>query len=400
MKRVRLIALVVFAIAVAALITLTLRTHRNPRLERLIGWRSDLRNHREVAIEREVVEAELHTYAAELVPALRQELNGGSLWRTKPFRWLETSSPDFIAHYIAQKHFDSDRRRELAALCLARLGPKARASIPDLKRVAALGSDHLGLTAELALAMIAKQDPLVQSSAVTAITSTSQPRRFLFMSHADEIWPDPIDLCVNGLKDQDESVRANAAQTLARVGISASNSTALLLSMLSDPSHIVRPKAAFALGMVASEYAETAVASMLDQRRTNFSWTGDSAYVLYQNLGPKAKAAIPDLEADLADTKMAVFHGDAAAALWRITGKTSPGIVDGLNTGLRIGVQRTQIRCLRIVKEIRPAAAATIPQLRQMTNHPLILIRQLATETLRSVESYGGLSVTNQANPP
>jgi hypothetical protein len=170
--------------------------------------------------------------------------------------------------------------------------------------------------------------------------------------------------------------------------------------MLADPSLIVRPKAAFALGLVAPDYAESAVASMVDQRKTNLSWTGDDAFVLYQTVGPKAREAVPALEAELTDPKMAMTHGDAATALWRITGKMSPPIAEGLNTTLRIGVQRMQIRCLRIVKEIGPPAAATIPELQRMTNHPLILIRRLAGEALASVEHTGNSSQTNHLDGP
>ena len=399
MRRSRSIALLVFAIGIAALIiTLTLRTHSDPRVERLIGWHTHYDRHQS-AIEREVVEAELASYGPELIPALRQELDGGSLWRTKFAQFIEAKSPAFIAESIGQKHFDSERRRELAARCLGRIGPRASTAIPDLKRLVGSGG-QLGLTAEVALAMIARQDPMVQSNAIAALASTSQPRRSFFMRYADEIWPGRTDLLVSGLKDENDTVRANAARLVGRVGASASNATPLLVSMLADPSVVVRPRAAYALGMVAPDYAETAVASMVDQQRTNVLWTGDEAFVLYQTLGPKAKAAIPALEAELSDTNVAMSHGDAAAALWRITGTLSPAMTDRLNTGLRIGVQRMQIRCLRTVKEIGPPAAATIPELRRMTNNPLILIRRFATEALESVERTGNSSQTNHLNAP
>src|SRR5262249_456504 len=160
------------------IITLTLRTRRDPRLERLIGWRTHYDRHQS-AIEREVVEAELASYGPEIIPALRQELDGGSVWRTKLAQGIERKSPAFISESIGKKQFDSDRRREQAALCLGRIGPRAVAAIPDLKRLAATGGSHLGLTAEFALAMIARQDPIVQSNAVAALAST-QPRRPFF----------------------------------------------------------------------------------------------------------------------------------------------------------------------------------------------------------------------------
>jgi len=386
MKRLRFVLIVLLVIGFAALVAFVLSPHHDPRLERLIGWHTRFGNLREAAIEREVVEAELASYGTELIPALRQELNSGSLWRTKFVSFVEAKSPTFFAESIAKKRFYSERRRELAALCLGRLGLSASIALPDMKRLAVTGGGNLGLTAEVALAMIAKQDPVVQRTALSALTSTSQPRRHFFMSRADEIWPGRVDLLIPGLNDHDESVRAAAVQSLGRADSSGSNAIPLLVSMLADPSPIVRPRAALALGMMAPDYAETAVASMMDQTRTNMTWTGDCAYVLYQTVGPGAKAALPALESDLSNTNMLVFHGDAAAALWRITGKMSPAIAGGLNTGLRLGVQRTQIRCLRIVKEIGPPAAGTIPELRRMTNHPLILIRRLASEGLESVE--------------
>jgi hypothetical protein len=399
MKRLRFVLIVLLVIGFAALFAFVISPRHDPRLERLIGWHTRLGNPREAAIEREVVEAELASYGPELIPALRQELNSGSLCRTKLAIWIESKSARFVARYIAQKRFDSERRRELAVLCLGRIGPPASAVLPDLKRLTTTGG-QLGLSAETALAMVARQDLAIQTNAVAALNSTSQPRRHFFMLHANEIWPGRTDLFINGLKDEDQSVRAAAAEAISRAGSRCSNVTSLLIPMLADRSVIVRPKAALALGLVAPDFAETAIASMIDQRKTNFAWTGDCAYVLYQAAGPKAKAAIPALESDLSETNMLVFHGDAAAALWRITGKMSPAIADGLNTGLRVGVQRTQIRCLRIVKEIGPAAAGTIPDLRGMTNHPLVLIRRLASEALESVEHTGQSSQINRLNAP
>jgi len=101
--------------------------------------------------------------------------------------------------------------------------------------------------------------------------------------------------------------------------------------------------------------------------------------------GPAAKAAVPKLESDLADPKMAIFHGDAAGALWRITSNATPQVITGLSTGVRIGVQRTQLRCLRILKEIGPPAFGGVPVLNTYTNHPRILICKLAREALQSI---------------
>jgi hypothetical protein len=384
-KRSRIVLLLLLAIGSAALLTFVFRSSRDTRIEPLIGWYFGGNNVRYAAIEREVVETELASYGVELIPALREELHRGSIWRTKIVSWLETSLPSSLARQIGQKRSEAERRRQYAALCLGRLGTNATSAIPELKSLAATGGGPLGLTAEVALAMVARQDSIIQSNALASLTSGSQPRRHLFTIYADELWPGRLDLFSRLLNDADDSVRSRALQLIGNQGPSASNSIPLMVSMLKDPSAIVRPRAALALGQVAPALAETAVACMIEKRRTNFMWTGDYAYVLYQAVGPAAKAAIPSLEADLADGNLAVFHGDAAAALWRITGKMSPQIIAGLNTGLRIGVQRTQLRCLRAIKEIGPAAAGTIPELTRMTSHPRLLLRKLATEALERV---------------
>ena len=61
-------------------------------------------------------------------------------------------------------------------------------------------------------------------------------------------------------------------------------------------------------------------------------------------------------------------------------------MVAGLTEGIRIGVQRTQIRCLRMLKEIGPPASAAIPELERMTNHPRLLLRRLAGEALQAIQ--------------
>jgi hypothetical protein len=172
---------------------LLISSSRDPRLERLIGWRLNPANVREAAIEPEVVKAELNAYGTQLLPALQKELHAGALWRSKPARWVERTGPKFLSNWIARQRASYDRRREAAVLCLGRLGSTASSAVPELHRIAAAGGGSLGLTAEVALVMIEKQNPTIQSKAIAALTSGSQPRRFHFLLYAEEIWPgDPI----------------------------------------------------------------------------------------------------------------------------------------------------------------------------------------------------------------
>ena len=378
------IAIAVILALVVLAVVLKLRSP-GTSIEPFVDFRGVNISSREAAIETEVVVAELAQYGPELVPALRAELHRGA-WRQKPFvSWIANKLPGGLLTSIQQTYYEQDRRRELAAITLGRLGIVASNAVPDLKALAATSSSSSGYAAAVALAMIQRNDVTAQSNAIAALSSPNQPCRVYFAKHADEIWPDRPDVLSRSLTDPDATVRAFTLYSLLSYGRTASNSVPVLMQMLSDRSATVRPRAALALGLISPEHAEIAVAVMLDQQRTNDSWAGDWAHRLYQTVGPAAQAAVPALEAELADTGRAMFHGDAAGALWRITGKATPEIVAGLNTGIQIGVQRTQLRCLRIIQEIGPSAAATAPALRSLTNHPRLLIRQLASEALESV---------------
>jgi HEAT repeat protein len=377
-------AIVVIFVLVVLAVVLKLR-RPGQSIEPFVDFRGVNISSREAAIETEVVVAELAQYGPELVPALRAELHRGA-WRQKLLINSITSKlPGGLLTRIRQAEFEQSKRAERAALTLGRLGIVAGNAVSDLKALVGTSAQPDDFAAEVALALIQRNDATVQSNALAALAAANQPRRVYFAKYANEIWPDRPDVLNKSLGDPDPTVRSFALYSLLSYGQMASNSIPMLVQMLSDKSATVRPRAALALGLISPEHADIAVTVMLVQQRTNNSWTGDQAHVLYQTVGPAARAAVPTLEAELADSSHAMFHGDAAGALWRITGNASPEIVAGLGTGIRIGVQRTQLRCLRIIQEIGPPAAATAPALCSLTNHPRLLIRQLASEALESV---------------
>ncbi len=383
MKLVRIISSVLVAALVVTLVLLFLR--RDHRIEPFVDLRFVRVRIQDAAVDREVVKAELAEYGTELVPALRAELHKGTWRRNKLWLWAVRYSPQFMHSRNVQMDWDQDARAGWSALTLGRLGNHATSTIPDLQALANSGRRAANL-AQVALAMIQSNDATVQSNAIAALTGSSQSRRDEFAWYANELWPKRPEVLDGPLRDTDATVRSRALSALCSYGTIASNAAPVLLEMLSDPSPIVRPPAALALGLVAPEHGATAVAVMLDQLRTNFAWTGADAHILFQALGPVATAAVPTLEAELVDPKMAMFHGDAAGALWRITGRATPQVITGLSTGVRIGVQYTQLRCLRILREIGPPAAA-VPILNSYTNHPRILIRKLAHEALDSIRA-------------
>ena len=377
--------IVIAVISAGVLLVWFLLGRPNTRLEVLVGQEGRTIPFDQAAIESEVVQAELAHYGQELIPALRAELKRG-LWRRGKWQSQVIERGQWLfGNYFSRVESEQDGRRAKAALCLGRLGPLARDAIPELEAVAAAGGFSAGPEAEVALAIIQPDNPTVQSNALAALTSTSQPRRYRFALRAHELWPSRPELIEGMLNDVDATIRSTALTALGEYGHRAGHAVPVIRQLLDDPYPRVRTRAALALGLVAPEYADTVVAVMLDQQRTNNAWTGDYAHVLYLALGPAARTAAPALEAQLKEPRETMFHGDAAAALWRITGKATPEIVAGLGEGVRLGVQRSQLRCLRALREIGPPAAAAAPALQSLTNHPRVLIRQLAREALESV---------------
>lgn len=299
------LAIVLITVAVGVvLLTLLAKSfiRPDPRIDALVCDFKRI-SPQEAAIEREVVEAELAYYGSELIPGLRAELNRGAWRRSKLGQWIMNNAPGAIRSALSEREDRQDRRRAGAALTLGRLGPIASVAIPDLEALAGSGSgwDDGPLMAEVALAMIQRGSPSANSNAVAALTSGAQIQRLKFATHASEIWPDQPDILLIPLKDPDASVRSLALLSMRSYGLSASNTVPVLLQMLDDPSPHIHPGAAMMLGLLSPEHMEIAVTIMLQQQRTNASWTGDQAYVLYQAAGPSAKEAVPSLQAELAD---------------------------------------------------------------------------------------------------
>lgn len=358
--------------------------HRDARIEALIGPMGRRLPMMEYAYEPEVVQAELADHGKALIPGLRVELRRGE-WRQKS--WMQPLNRiPVLGEYLSKPDYGPQfERRKRAALCLGRLGPAAHEAIPELEFLAAHAGSTLGPVANIALVMIQQDNSALQSNAVAALTSSNQIHRFEFAMYGHEIWPDKPELLLECLADPNADVRSLALMSLGKYGLRASNAAPAVKELLHDPYVRVRPQAALTLGQISPENAELAVSVMLDQQRTNKNRMGDEAYVLYQAVGPAARAAVPSLEAELKVERDKIFHGDVAAALWRITGKTTPEMIEALGENVRIGTQRSQLRSLRAIKEIGPPAMAAMPPLQKMTNHPLIMMRQAAVEAMNSI---------------
>ena len=221
----------VFVVALALVMALRLNW-RDARIDPLVDRRGVRISWKEVAIEREVAEAELVRYGPELIPALRAELHRGGWRRYRSVAWAASKLPRRIQDAIVRPEFEQDSRCEQAALTLGRFGQQASNAIPDLKAVVAAGNHRSACAAEIALVMIQPGNVSVQSNAIAALTASSQSRRYQFALHAHEIWPNQPELLSGPLRDSDESVRASALYALLFYGTRASNAVPVLVRML------------------------------------------------------------------------------------------------------------------------------------------------------------------------
>ncbi len=353
-------------------------------------------DYRRGAVSDEVVIAELEAAGPVAVDELRAEL------RREPTRvdrfqdqaliWLRNqgyngfSDPRWSPRWAL-------RLRKLHALnALLLLGERAAAARPEVQ---ALQSPSVELGNALStLRAMSPNNPATISNAVATLQRGGQPERFYLTLSFAKIWTNPpphLPSLVNLLKDPDDGVRSHAVRNLASYGPVVSNILPQLLPLLEDPSPKVRPQAAYAVGHIAPAEAPRAIRAMLaeqeanDPARANVGWIDLEPYRLYVELGPRARAAVPRLEEELTSQSYQMQAGPIAYALWRVTGETSPRIVEALGKGAESRLQRYQLLSLRGLKEIGPSASNAVPALQRIARDHRVLLRRMAEEALQSI---------------
>jgi hypothetical protein len=373
--------LILGTIALMALtvLPLWLRHRPDPRIEDLLS-----------TFDNEIILAELPLLDDRALQALADELEHYDGWQP-PTKVQNLLSQSFEEKLNASRSRAMERQhRSLRIMGL--LGVRAR---PFISKIAALATNQgtiIATEATVALSLIQDTDPDTLTNFVPWIASAGPAQRFELAIRCAMAKTNPspslLPLLLKPLESSELKrgpERQSAARVIARYCPLASNAAPFLRMHLADADKRVRPNAAFALGFVAPEFADEAVAAMLEQTRTNNSWTGDHAHQLYARLGPAAHAAVPQLESELADPNLKMFHGAAAVALWRIRHEVSPRMVEALTWDIEHGVQRSQRWSLQALADIGPPATNAVPALQRMTNHPRVLLRQMATNALRSI---------------
>ncbi|MFO1458885.1 MAG: hypothetical protein U1G08_05710 [Verrucomicrobiota bacterium] len=377
---------------------------KNPHLEALIS--------REVGVfceDDSVRLGELEAAGDQAIPFLRSVLRRATgpmerlavgLNSAGVTPWLRDWISAPLADAIDRHVFERDSTKRLALHSLLLLGPAAGPARPELLEL--MTYPPLGVEALAVLAATDPKHPTLTSNYMVRLAA-SQGERFELSRYFPEVWTSPPPFLTNliaRLWDPDDDVCSHAAYGLARYGPAASNAIPRLEVLLNAPGSHVRPKAAYALGMVSPRHADVAVRAMLGQQRTNRAWTGYVAYQLYSTLGPAAKEAIPSLRAELDKSLTNGFTGPPALALWRVTGEASPEVIAGLIRGISQPIQRYQLMSLEGLKEIGPAASNAVPALRPLLKARHRAIQKAAEEALRSVNGAPGLTSGPQGSGP
>lgn len=392
-SRARWIAVGILAFFAILVIGALVRSGPDPRVEALLSrkYTSDS------AIESEVVEAEVAGWGdrqfLKLAEALAHEVGLRKRFRS----WLWDHVPPLRDELNPIAGASMDRQGRILRILTA-AGPRAKvAENAVLPLISDPNSESLD-AAILALARLRGDGPSAVQLQVSQVISPSAGdlRRIapLWCSLVSEPPIELIPFLIRLLSSRQEQERAAAARSLAMFGSRAAAAAIPLREMLADRSRIVRPRAALALGTVAPEFAHEAVAVMMEQQRTNSSWTGDMAHRLYFEVGPAAIAAVPLLTAEMSRSTEKAFHGAAAAALWRIDHGVTPERVAALAWDAEHGAQRNQLRSIQVLGEMGPPAGAAAPSLERLTRHRLVLIRQVAGVALNRIS--GGVGSTTK----
>lgn len=380
-------------LAVAVALGIRFARRENPHLEALIS--------QDIGVfceDEDVRRGELEAAGDQAVPFFRSVLRrepgpvdrvASALNSAGVTSWLRDWVSASLADALDRRTFERDRSKRMALNSMLLMGPRAEAARPEL--VALMAYPPLGVEALAVLAATDPTHPTVTSNFLARMRA-SQGERFELSRYFSSVWTSPPPFLTNliaRLWDPDDDVRAHAAYGLARYGPAASNAIPQLELLMSGRAPRVRPSAAYALGMISPRHADVAVRAMLDQQRTNRSWTGYIAYQLYSSLGPAAKVAAPSLREELSKAETSGFRGPPAFALWRTTGEASPEVIAGLIRGVTQPIQRYQLMSLEGLKEIGPPASNAVPVLRPLLKARHRTIQRAAEEALRSVSGGG-----------
>lgn len=232
-------------------------------------------------------------------------------------------SPEVLTHLKRYTTDSAARVRQYAAESLGRINPPADECAPELAKL--LGDD----------------DPNVRQNAARAISRLG--------SKAPDIVGSKL---LEQLQSREPKIRLQALDALAGMQFAPQEVIPPVVEALEDPDWRIRAEALRALGFIKAKQAlPQIIKAMGDPNET----VRTSATYAIGNIGPDAKAAIPNLLAQLQTlTARSVVHVDPPA--------------------------------LVALGKMGQAAQPAIPELLKLRNHELEIVRQAVEKTLSQID--------------
>ena len=315
------------------------------------------------------------------------------------YRWA--SVWELVGHLIplrsAELQLRGQRLSNRVVGCLwilGRAGLMARSAESEIRAMASDSRFSDRLTAVAALARIQGADPRSLSTLVPWMKNATLLQRIEIACTWARMSPVPPEglaaIFKEGLQDDKPVERAKILEQFHLFGPWAHSLTPELKRLVAKLSGVERAYAAFALGVVSPEDAETAVAVMLDVQKASGvdRYTSLLYYNFYARMGPKAVEAVPSLLSDFSSGQLGADGQLAIAyALWKIQHSIIPGTVDLLVNDLENSTHPVQLYVLEVVAEIGPRASAAAPALERLSTQPWRsqLVRSKASAALAAV---------------
>lgn len=233
--------------------------------------------------------------------------------------------------------------RAEAAAALARLGPGAKAAVPDLIEGLSRDNAYWGYTPSCWVDI-----PRPDHGALVRIGGAAVPELTKALAH------------------ENRDIRAGAALVLGEIGSAAASAVSALAGALSDPEGRVRQCAAAALGQMGT-VARAAVPALI--RALDDPWARFRATGALGAVGADPKEAVPALIAliDDPDEYVRLNVVDSIASFGPSAKQAVPALVARLPHDKETGVARHAADALR---SIGPAAREAVPALIRELNAP------------------------------
>ena len=280
------------------------------------------------------------------IPNLIKALNGAPPLRRFSVAMVLNDLNDAatVPAFIGLLNDEYSEVRAKAANSLQRFGPKAKAAVPALIRVAK-DVKHSSVKKAKSLQWVSMN---VRVEAITALGKIAPEADIVFAT------------LINAMQDDDSEVRSAAASTLGTMGKKAESAVPYLLKALKDVNGGVRKEAVSSLGKIMPKFDNVlpAIMELLNDRDP--AVRGEVA-TAFGRMRAEAKTVVPILIRLLGDANRNV-RSNAATALGQI-GREAKAAVPSLNLALKDGDERVRRNAATALGKMGPGAEEAVTSL-------------------------------------